>query len=110
MPSEIDIDDIALSGEEWWVARIGDMLIWARLRLYESGIARIFDCDGKTNAYDSEDSARGALLDAEYRSFDGLDEDDATELGFELDSVSPPEAADDDDLREQMFMKLPPRN
>ena len=54
-----------------------------------------------------------ALLDAEYRAFDGLDDDDADLLGFDLDSVAPPHAggenADAEDLLEQMTMKLPPR-
>jgi hypothetical protein len=109
MHSDIDIEDIALKDEQWWVARIGDMLVWARLRLYESGIARVFDCDGNTVPYDSEDSARAELLDAEYRRFDGLDDDDAAELGFDLDDVEPPQAGDDEQLREQMFRKLPPR-
>ena len=109
MHSDINIEDVALSDEQWYVAALGDMLVWARLRVYESGIARVFDCDGNTVPYDSEDSARSALLDAEYRAFDGLDEDDAADLGFDLGTVSPPAADSDDELRERMYTKLPRR-
>ena len=89
------------------MASLGKMLVWARLRLKDSGTAEVFDSDGKTLTYDSEDSARAALLDAEFRAFDGLDDDDARALGFSLHGVQPPQAADDEALRERMFQTLP---
>lgn len=94
-------------GEQWWVAALGQTLVWARLRLRESGVAEVFDCDGRTLTYDSEDSAHAALLDAEFRAYDGLDDDDAHALGFSLESVSPPRAADDEALSERMIQTLP---
>jgi hypothetical protein len=66
----------------------------------------VFDARGETLVYDDEDSARAALLDAEFRAFDGLDEDDAALMGFDLDSTAPPEAEDDDDLLPLMTEKL----
>lgn len=93
--------------EGWWVTSLGKTLVWARLRVLESGTAEVFDCDGKTLTYDSEDSARGALLDAEFRAYDGLDEDDAQALGFSLHAVQPPQAQNDEALRERMFQPLP---
>lgn len=108
IPSNDDTDP-TIADEHWWLARIGDMLVWARMRVFESGVAQVFDCDSKTVPYDSEDSARAELLDANYRMFDGIDEDDAVELGFELDEVEPPYGNDDEELRERMFSKLPPR-
>ena len=92
--------------EQWWLAALGDMLVWARLRISESGNAEVFDARGETLVYDDEDSARAALLDAEFRAFDGLDEDDAALLGFDLDSTAPPEAEDDEDLLPLMTEKL----
>ena len=92
--------------DQWWLAALGDMLVWARLRVSESGNAEVFDARGETLVYDDEDSARAALLDAEFRAFDGLDEDDAALLGFDLDSTAPPEAEDDDDLLPLMTEKL----
>ena len=93
--------------DEWWVASLGKLLVWARLRIKDSGTAEVFDSDGKTLTYDSEDSARAALLDAEFRAWDGLDEDDAQALGFSLQAVQPPQAADDEALRERMYQPLP---
>lgn len=84
--------------EYWWVASLGDTLVWARLRVRESGSAEVLDARGDTLVYDDEDSARAALLDAEFRAFDGLDEDDAAQMGFDLDSFAPPEAEDVDEL------------
>ena len=92
--------------EQWWVASLGDTLIWARLRVLDSGIAEVLDAAGETLRYDDEDSAHAALLDAEFRAWDGLDENDAAQLGFDLDSVAPPEAEDDDDLLPLMTEKL----
>ena len=93
--------------ETWWVASLGKVLVWARMRVHDSGTAEVFDSDGKTLTYDSEDSARAALLDAEFRAFDGLDDDDAHALGFSLQVIQPPHAADDEALRERMFQTLP---
>ena len=93
--------------DEWWVSALGKALVWARLRVTESGTAQVLDFDGKTLTYDSDDSARAALMDAEFRAFDGLDEDDARGMGFTLGAVQPPQAQDDDALRERMFMALP---
>ena len=92
--------------EQWWLAALGDMLVWARLRISESGNAEVFDARGETLVYDDEDSARAALLDAEFRAFDGLDDDDAAQLGFDLDSLAPPEGEDDEEWLALMTEKL----
>ncbi|HEU4813390.1 MAG TPA: hypothetical protein VFS99_04095 [Xanthomonadaceae bacterium] len=91
---------------EWWLATLGRTIVWARLRVLEAGTAEVFDSDGNTLAYDSEDTARAALMDAEFVSFDGLDDDDAHARGFALDEVAPPRAANDDALRHRMFQSL----
>ncbi len=89
------------------MASLGRTLVWARLRLRDSGVAEVFDCDGRTLTYDSEDSAQAALLDAEFRAFDGMDEDDANAMGFSLIGIVPPSGADEDALREGMILALP---
>lgn len=88
--------------ESWWLASLGRTLVWARLRVREAGTAEVFDSDGNTLVYDSEDSARAALMDAEFVAYDGLDEADALERGFTLDGVTPPTADDDATLRTRM--------
>ena len=93
--------------EQWWLAVLGQTVVWSRLRVLESGVAEVFDCDGRTLPFDSEDSARAALLDAEFRAVDGLDEDDAAVLGFTLTELEPPEGENDADLRDRMIIAMP---
>ena len=57
--------------EEWWLATLGRTVVWARLRVREAGTAEVFDSDGNTLVYDSEDTARAMLLDADFVAFDG---------------------------------------
>ncbi|MBD9376758.1 hypothetical protein [Pseudoxanthomonas sp. PXM04] len=94
------------SHDAWYVASLGRTLIWARLRVLEAGTAQVLDSDGNTLTYDSEDSARAALFDAEFVAYDGLDEEDALQRGFSLDEVSPPRADSDDALPAQMVQQL----
>ena len=93
--------------EQWWLATLGRTIVWARLRMREAGTAEVFDSDGNTLAYDSEDTARAALMDAEFIALDGLDAEDAQARGFSLDEVQPPVADTDEALRQKMFQPLP---
>ena len=101
-------EEVPATEGEWWVAIVGDTLVWARLNVLDSGIAVIFDSSGERPRYDDEQHARMALLDAEFRAFDGLDEEDAAIMGFDLESVEPPRSNDDDDeeLLSLMVQKL----
>ena len=92
--------------EEWWLATLGRTVVWARLRELEAGTAEVLDSDGNTLPYESPDSARAALMDAEYVAFDGLDAQDAADRGFDLDELRPP-AGDEATLRERMLQQLP---
>ena len=92
---------------QWWLASLGSVLVWARMTVNEHGSASVFDCDGNTLSYASEDSARAALLDADFYAWDGLDEDDAAKLGIDLATQTPPSADNDADLRERMVEKRP---
>ena len=99
-------DEIRHVSQEWWLATLGRTIVWARLRVREAGTAEIFDSDGNTLVHDSEDTARAVLMDAEFVSLEGLDEDDALQRGFSLEEVSPPQGNNDEDLRERMILKL----
>ncbi|QDH69967.1 hypothetical protein [Marilutibacter alkalisoli] len=92
---------------EWWLATLGRTVIWARMCVREAGTAEVFDSDGNTLTYDSEDSARAALMDAEFVALDGLDEDDAETRGFLIDELVPPQAEDDARLRGLMVQQFP---
>ncbi|MFZ2237009.1 MAG: hypothetical protein WBP11_09815 [Dokdonella sp.] len=89
----------------WWLAAAGDTIIWARLSTFASGIAEVFDCDGNILRYPDEEAARVALLDAEFRAMDGLDQDDADQWGLDLDTLEPPMGDDLDALVPQMIEK-----
>ena len=91
---------------QWWLASLGRTIVWARLRVREAGTAEVFDSDGNTLVYDSEDSARAALMDAEFVALDGLDEADALERGFSLHEIAPPQAGSDEMLRARMVQSL----
>jgi len=95
---------------QWWIAGLGDTVIWARMQVLPDGVAEVFDNDGRVLRYDDETAARMALLDAEFRAFDGLDEDDAALLGFDLGDIEPPHGESDEELLPRMVQKLPPRH
>jgi len=96
--------------DEWWLATLGRTVIWARLRVLEAGTAEVFDSDGATLPYDSEDTARAALMDAEFVALDGVDDADAADRGFSLEELVPPQGEDDEALRAGMIRKLPARH
>lgn len=95
------------TNEQWWLATLGRTIVWARMRVRDAGTAEVFDSDGNTLTYDSEDTARAALMDAEFVALDGLDAQDAAERGFSLAEVVPPRANDDTTLRARMIQLLP---
>jgi hypothetical protein len=94
------------TSESWFLASLGRTLIWARMRVREAGTAEVLDSDGNILTYDSEDTARAALFDAEFVAFDGLDEEDALSRGFSLSEISPPHAENDEALRDRMVQQL----
>jgi hypothetical protein len=98
--------------DHWWIATLGTTLLWARLTVRPAGTAEVLDHDGQRHGYETEDSARSALLDAGYAEFDGLDADEALAQGIDLDRVAPPPAedpdADDDALIARMRVNLGP--
>jgi hypothetical protein len=93
--------------EQWWLAAPAALLVWARLRVLDSGVAQVFDSQGETLVYDSEDSARGALLEAEFCELEGLDDDDAVAMtGMLADELQPPQGDSDEELLPQMIRNL----
>ena len=104
--SGMDHGDAHRPQAQWWLATLGRTIVWARLRVREAGTAEVFDSDGNTLPYDSEDSARAALMDAEFVAYDGLDEDDALARGFSLAEIAPPQADTDEALRPLMVQSL----
>ena len=48
----------ASTRDQWWLATLGLMIVWARLRERDAGTAEVFDSDGNTLSYDTLDTAR----------------------------------------------------
>ena len=93
--------------EQWWLASPAMLLVWARLRVLDSGVAQVFDSQGETLVYDSEDSARAALLEADFSALDGLDDDDAVAMtGMLAEELQPPQGDSDEELLPQMIRNL----
>lgn len=95
-----DTEDFDPTQVQWWLASLGNVLVWARLRIYPSGRSDVLSSDGELARYPDELDARTALMDASYAALDGLDQDDALALGRELDELEPPacESGDDAEL------------
>lgn len=96
--------------EEWWLAAPEHLLVWARLRVLNSGVAHVFDSQGDTLTYESDDIARAALMDADFRSLEGMDDDDAEVIGLLLEELQPPHGDSDEELLQQMIRTLGPRH
>ncbi len=106
MPSDFEAAADSQITTQWWLRLLGNTLIWARMQVTESGTAEVFDCDARQLPYDSEDSARAALLDAEFVALDGLDTEDAAQMGLHLETLRPPAGEHIEALREQMIQTL----
>lgn len=95
-----------MNNDQWWLATLGRTIVWARLRELEAGTAEILDSDGKILSYDSPDTARASLMDAEFAALDGMDAEDAAERGFVLEELVVPYAEDDARLPALMVQAL----
>ena len=96
--------------EEWWLAAPEHLLVWARLRVLHSGVAHVFDSQGDTLTYESDDIARAALMDADFRALEGMDDDDAETIGLLLEELQPPHGDSDEEMLPQMIRTLGPRH
>lgn len=90
----------------WWLARMGDMLLWARLHERADGTAEVLAADGSRAGFADAERARAMLLDADYRALDGLDDADARALGLPLAQLEPPTAASERELLPRLSRKL----
>ena len=94
---------------DWWLTSLGRIVIWAGVRELPAGTAEIIDSDGNVMAYDSLDSARAALMDANFSALDGMDDGDAASLGFHLEELTVPVGEDPETLHPQLVQQLDKR-
>jgi hypothetical protein len=96
-----------MTRESWWVLDpVPGVLVWARCVERDDGGAEVFDSTGLTTRFPDETAARMYLLDHAYRAWDGLDDDDAAEMGFSLAAVAPPRADTELELLRAMTQRL----
>jgi hypothetical protein len=106
----LDGHEYVVVSEQWWLARPEHLLVWARLQTTENGIAIVFDSKGEHLTYENEDIARAVLMDADFRAFDGMDEDDADELGLWMEELEPPHGNSEEELLPQMLRTIGPKH
>ena len=90
-------EDPGIVRTDWWLASLGNAMVWARLRVFDSGAADVLSSDGGLIRYADELEARAALMDADYQALEGMDDDDALPFGKLLEELQPPEADSDSD-------------
>jgi len=90
---------------EWWLMDSLPELNWARLSVLSDGEARVFDCDGKTHAFPTEEDARTFLLEDEFQRWNSFEAADFTEAGMLIEHVRPPEGASDAELLPKMLAR-----
>lgn len=96
-----------MTRESWWVLDAAPgILVWARCVERDDGGAEVLDSTGLTTRFADETAARMFLLDQAYRAYDGLDEQDAIEMGFSLATVAPPRADTELELLRAMTQRL----
>ena len=90
---------------EWWLMDTLPDLNWARLTLLPSGNAEVFDCDGKTHQFHSEQEARFFLLEDEFRLWTLYEAADFADAPFRIEDVHPPSGSSNADLLPQMLVR-----
>ena len=80
-------------------------LNWARLRVFASGHAEVFDCDGRTTRFSREEDARLWLLEDEFTALEKLDAEDEIEFGIRLSDIRVPSGETDEELLPQMLVR-----
>ena len=92
---------------QWWLTALGRTVVWAGLREMPAGTAQVIDSDGNLLAYDSVDSARASLLDADFTELAGMDDSDLESLGLLYEELRIPQGDSPDDLHPQLVQQLP---
>jgi hypothetical protein len=96
----------AADREIWWLdtSAFPD-LFWARMRVFPDGKADVLDLDGKLRQFSSEEAARLDLLEDEYESVEGIEDEDLNAVGLTLNDLVPPSGKDDGSLLPQMQIR-----
>ena len=80
-------------------------LNWARLRVFASGSAEVFDCDGRTTRFTNIEDAKMWLAEDEFQAFETFDLEDEEEYGVRFADVTPPQEQSERELRSKMYVR-----
>ena len=78
-------------------------LNWARWRVFESG-SEVFDCDGRTTRFASEEDAGLWLAEDGFSS--SFDAEDEEEYGIKFAAITPPQAESEQELQGKMYVRV----
>lgn len=81
-------------------------LNWARLRVFTSGLAEVFDCDGRTTRFASREEAKLWLAEDEFQALETFDAEDEEEYGVRFADVAPPQEQTERELRSKMYVQV----
>ncbi len=92
--------------EQWWLmdCSLPD-LNWARLRVFDSEDAEVFDSDGVSHKFSNQDDALAWLAEDEFIPFDDIDIEDERAFGINKSEIQPPTANNDSELARLMCVK-----
>jgi hypothetical protein len=81
-------------------------LNWARLRVFASGRAEVFDCDGRTTRFANVEDAQLWLAEDEFQALETFDSEDEEEYGIRFADVAPPREQNEQELRSKMYVRM----
>ena len=90
---------------QWWLMDSLPELNWARLIVSPDGHAKVFDCDGKTHRFETEEEARYFLSEDEFRPWEHYEASDFADAPFSIGDVHPPVGSTDAELLPQMLVR-----
>ena len=95
------------SHTDCWYLMYGSLpdLNGARLRLFASGRAEVFDCDGRTTYFETLESARWWLAEDEFQPLESFDAEDEVECGVKFAEIRPPHAPHEQALLAKMLVR-----
>lgn len=81
-------------------------LNWARLRVFDSRRAEVFDCDGRTTSFTTQEEAGWWLAEDEFQALASFDSEDEEEYGITFADIAPPRAENVSELQGKMYVRV----
>jgi hypothetical protein len=90
--------------EQWYLMDCSlPNLNWARIRIFQDGVAEVFDMDGRITRFITAEEAYYFLREDEFVRFDELDDEEVEALRRPLHTITPPKGETDEEILPRMF-------